>query len=194
MKEVLPAVSRCLGKCGCPRDGRRGFPYCSRGWRVQVDDASHVRSGRVDGRVQAESAGVHRKAGAALLHHLPQDVHLDLWHTRTRGSEEAPQMSKKKQFRPALRSVLELRGLSKPQFGWPSMAIRPKGCTVRKKPSPSLAASWKSKLSSTGEVVCCTSAPSTALDLPASHQTLLSMGNGCISSGLRRGAAGSLIC
>lgn len=45
---------------------------------MQVDDAAHVRPGCVDGRVQKEARGVHWEAAAALLHHLSQDVHLDL--------------------------------------------------------------------------------------------------------------------
>lgn len=43
-----------------------------------MDDTAHVGSGGVDGRVQAEARGVHWEAAAALLHHLSQDVHLDL--------------------------------------------------------------------------------------------------------------------
>ena len=51
-----------------------------------MDDATHVGSGSVDGRVQAEACGVHGEAATALLHHLSQDVHLDLG--RGGGEEE----------------------------------------------------------------------------------------------------------
>ena len=43
-----------------------------------MDDTAHIRPGCIDGRVQKEARGVHREAAAALLHHLSQDVHLDL--------------------------------------------------------------------------------------------------------------------
>lgn len=62
--------------------GLGGLPYRSCGRGVQVDGTPHVRSGGIDGRVQTEACGVHGEAAAALLHHLSQDVHLDL------GSEE----------------------------------------------------------------------------------------------------------
>lgn len=53
-------------------------PYRRGGRRVQADDAASVGAGSVDGSVQAEGAGVGGEAGVALLHHVPQHVHLDL--------------------------------------------------------------------------------------------------------------------
>lgn len=50
----------------------------SRGRRVEVKQAANVWSGRVNGRVEAELLFVHAQAGAALLHHLTQDIHLHL--------------------------------------------------------------------------------------------------------------------
>lgn len=49
---------------------------------MQVDDATHVGSGCVDGRMQTEARGIHWEAAAALLHHLSQDIHLDLGQRR----------------------------------------------------------------------------------------------------------------
>lgn len=45
---------------------------------MQAHDAADVGARGVDGGVQAEAAGVGREAGAALLHHGPQHVHLHL--------------------------------------------------------------------------------------------------------------------
>lgn len=73
--------SRSHGSAAHFREGNAGWradTHRGRGRRVQVDDAAHVGSGCVDGRVQTEARGVHREAAAALLHYLSQDVHLDL--------------------------------------------------------------------------------------------------------------------
>lgn len=78
-KEAQLAIPRCsVGEM-------EGVPYCSSGWCVQVDDAPHIWSGCVDGRVQAEPSCVHQKTGAALFHHFPQDVHFDLQGKRVQG-------------------------------------------------------------------------------------------------------------
>lgn len=60
-----------------------------------MDDATHVGSGSIDGRVQAEARGVHREAATALLHHLSQDVHFDLG--RGRGEEEERLLTTRRQ-------------------------------------------------------------------------------------------------
>lgn len=43
-----------------------------------MDGTPYVGPGGVDGRVQTEACGVHWEATAALLHHLSQNVYLNL--------------------------------------------------------------------------------------------------------------------
>lgn len=55
-----------------------GVTHRSCGRCVEVKQTANIWSGRVDGRVQAELFCIHAQVGAALLHHLTQDVHLHL--------------------------------------------------------------------------------------------------------------------
>lgn len=62
----MPGV--CL--CACT--------HCCSGWSVDVNDAADVRSHGVDGCVGAEAGVVDAQGGGALVHHVPDDVHLYL--------------------------------------------------------------------------------------------------------------------
>lgn len=57
---------------------RAHLTHRSRGRCVEVKQTADIWPGGVDGRVQAELLFVHTQVGAALLHHLTQDIHLHL--------------------------------------------------------------------------------------------------------------------
>lgn len=54
------------------------FTHRGRGWCVDMKQAANVWPCRVNGRVKTELLYIYAQVGAALLHHLAEDVHFHL--------------------------------------------------------------------------------------------------------------------